>query len=100
MQENPPLAKLKAVKLGDYYDFAAFRATILQIKEAFTNNLNSGYDHTRPGCCSNYTLTKSNCLHCFVCCSLGHAKCAFPHSNLNPKNTSRGCPRVTSCNTF
>ena len=100
MQENPPLAKLKAVKLGDYYDFAAFRATILQIKEAFTNNLNSGYYHTRPGCCSNYTLTKSNCLHCFVCCSLGHAKCAFPHSNLNPKNTSRGCPRVTSCNTF
>ena len=62
MQENPPLAKLKAVKLGDYYDFAAFCATILQIKEAFTNNLNSGYDHTRPGCCSNYTLTKSNCL--------------------------------------
>ena len=54
MPENPPLAELNAVKLGDYYDLAAFRAKILQIKEAVTHNLNSGFHHTRPGCWSNY----------------------------------------------
>ena len=89
MPENPPLAELKAVKLADYYNLAAIRAKILQIKEAVTNNLNSGFHHTRPVCCSNYTVPKSNCSHFFVCSSLGHAKSVCPHRNLNPKKKNK-----------
>ena len=89
MPENPPLAELKAVKLGDYYDLTAFRAKILQIKEAVTNNLNSGFHHTRPGSWSNYAVTKSNCSHCFVCSSLGHAESVCPHRNLNPEKRKK-----------
>ena len=96
MPENPPLAELKAVKLADYYNLAAIRAKILQIKEAVTNNLNSGFHHTRPVCCSNYTVPKSNCSHFFVCSSLGHAKSVCPHRNLNPKKTLYGLLKMDS----
>ena len=57
---------------------ADFRADILEIKKAITNNSKSGYRCRRPGRFSNCIVTKSKCSHCFVCGSLGHRKSACP----------------------
>ena len=68
--DNPLLNEISAIKLEHSIKLAAFRAEILQIKEAL--NSRNDFRRKRVRRCPNYTATKSNCSHCFVCGSSEH----------------------------
>ena len=74
---NPLLNEIRAMKLEHSTKVAAFRAEILQIKEAV--NSRNDFHGKRVRRCPNCTVTKSNCSHCFVCGSSEHQKSLCPH---------------------
>ena len=74
--DNLLLDEIRAMKLEHSNELAAFRAEILQIKEAVNSN---DFRRKRVRRCPNCTVTKSNCSHCFVCGSSDHQKSACPH---------------------
>ena len=61
--DNPLLNEIRAIKLEQSTELAAFHAEILQIKEAVNSRNDFRQKHVRryPNC----TVTKSNCSHCF-----------------------------------
>ena len=75
--DNPLLNEIRAMKLEHSTELAAFRAKILQIKEAM--NSRNNFRLKRVTRCPNCTVTKSNCSHYFVCGSSEHQKSVCPH---------------------
>ena len=75
--DNSLLDEIRAMKLEHSTELAAFRAEILQIKEAVSSRNDFRRKCVRR--CPNCTVTESNCSHCFVCGSSDHQKSVCPH---------------------
>ena len=98
--DNRLLNEIRAMKSEHSTELAAFRAEILQIKEAM--NSTNDFRRKRVRRCPNCTVTKSNCLHCFLCGSSEHQKSVCPHydKKLAKFAQARHAPTVsnkTSC---
>ena len=75
--DNSLLNEVRAMKLEHSTKLTAFRAEILQIKEAVSSRNDFRQECVRQ--CPNCTVTKCNCSHCFVCGSSEHQKSVCPH---------------------
>ena len=72
-QDNPLLTELRKIQFEQSNQLAAFRSEILEIKQTLPRRTFQR--------CPNCTVTKSKCIHCFVCGSDDHKKSTCPHKN-------------------
>ena len=83
-QDNPLLTELRKIQSEHSNQLTAFRSEILQIKQGVSHGHASGSKQTLPRRafrCSNCTVTKGRCTHCFACGSEDHKKSACPHKD-------------------
>ena len=72
-QDNPLLMELRKIQFEHSNQLAAFRSEVLEIKQTLPRRT----FHRCPNC----TVTKSKCIHCFVCGSDDHKKSVCPHKD-------------------
>ena len=77
--DNTLLDEIREIKSEHSTELAAFRAEILQIKEAV--NPRNDFRRKRVKRCPNCTVSKSNRSHCFACGSSEEKKSVYRHND-------------------